>query len=41
MRFAQMVVCQVSKGSFYKVDSVEGIGEDRGGGFGSTGLMGI
>ncbi len=37
-KFAQLVLSEVPKASFYEVDSVGAIGEDRGGGFGSTGL---
>lgn len=36
-RIAQLVLSEVCAASFYKVDSVDNIGEDRGGGFGSTG----
>ena len=39
-RFAQMRLVQVPKAAFVKVDSVGEIGEDRGGGFGSTGIIG-
>ena len=35
-RFAQMRLVQVPKANFVQVESVGGIGEDRGGGFGST-----
>lgn len=35
-RFAQLVLSEVPKAVFYKVDSVADIGEDRKGGFGST-----
>lgn len=37
-KFAQLVLAEVPKASFYEVDDVSQIGEDRGGGFGSTGL---
>ena len=37
-KFAQLVLMEVPKVAFYRVDSVKDIGEDRGGGFGSTGL---
>ena len=37
-KFAQLVLAEVPKVSWLQVDSVAGIGEDRGGGFGSTGL---
>lgn len=37
-KFAQLVLAEVPKVAFYRVDSVQDIGEDRGGGFGSTGL---
>lgn len=37
-RFAQMRLVQVPKATFIPVDSVSEIGEDRNGGFGSTGL---
>ena len=36
-RFAQMRLVEVPTASFYKVDTVDGIGDDRGGGFGSSG----
>ena len=36
-RIAQLVLCKVYHADFYKVDSVENIGENRGGGFGSSG----
>lgn len=39
-RFAQMRLVQVPKANFIKVDSVNKIGEDRGGGFGSTDING-
>lgn len=38
-KFAQLVLMEVPKVAFYRVDSVMNIGEDRGGGFGSTGLV--
>jgi dUTP pyrophosphatase len=37
-RFAQMRLVEVPSASFYKVKSVDGIGDDRGGGFGSSGV---
>ena len=37
-RFAQMRLVQVPKAEFIQVESVGEIGEDRGGGFGSTGI---
>ena len=37
-KFAQLVLAEVPKASFYRVDKVSDIGEDRGGGFGSTGV---
>lgn len=37
-KFCQLVLMEVPKAAFYRVDSVKDIGEDRGGGFGSTGL---
>ena len=39
-RFAQMRLVQVPKAEFVRVESVGEIGEDRGGGFGSTGTIG-
>ena len=36
-RFAQMRLVEVPTANFYQVESVEGIGDDRGGGFGSSG----
>lgn len=36
-RFAQMRLVEVPTINFYQVQSVDGIGEDRGGGFGSSG----
>ena len=36
-RFAQMRLVEVPTANFYQVESVGGIGEDRGGGFGSSG----
>ena len=36
-RFAQMRLVEVPTVNFYQVGSVDGIGEDRGGGFGSSG----
>lgn len=38
-KFCQLVLCEVPKASFYRVESVQNIGEDRNGGFGSTGLQ--
>lgn len=38
-KFAQLVLAETPKVSFFRVDSVADIGEDRGGGFGSTGLV--
>lgn len=35
-KFCQLVLAEVPKASFYRVDSVKEIGENRGGGFGST-----
>ena len=37
-KFAQLVLSEVPKVAWVQVDSVSGVGEDRGGGFGSTGL---
>ena len=37
-KFAQLVLSEVPKAAFYRVDTVEEIGENRNGGFGSTGL---
>lgn len=37
-KFAQLVLSEVPKVAWVQVDSVSSIGEDRGGGFGSTGL---
>lgn len=37
-RIAQLVLNEVPKAIFYEVEKVEGIGEDRKGGFGSSGL---
>ena len=39
-RFAQMRLVQVPKAAFVEVESVGEIGENRGGGFGSTGIIG-
>lgn len=36
-RFAQMRLVEVPTANFYQVESVAGIGDDRGGGFGSSG----
>lgn len=37
-KFAQLVLAETPKVSFYRVDSVADIGEDRGGGFGSSSI---
>lgn len=37
-KFAQLVLMEVPKAAFYRVDSVMEIGENRNGGFGSSGL---
>lgn len=37
-KFAQLVLMEVPKAAFYRVDNVLEIGENRGGGFGSSGL---
>ena len=37
-KFAQLILSEVPKAILYEVESVGEIGEDRGGGFGSTGL---
>lgn len=37
-KFCQLVLMEVPKASFYRVDTIQDLGEDRGGGFGSTGL---
>lgn len=37
-KFAQIVLAEVPKFNFYRVDNVKEIGEDRHGGFGSTGV---
>ena len=37
-KIAQLVLSEVPKAIFYKVETVAGIGEDRQGGFGSTGV---
>lgn len=37
-KFAQLVLSEVPKAVFYEVEDVSGIGEDRGGGYGSTGV---
>lgn len=37
-KFAQLVLCEVPKAFFYEVENVEKIGDNRNGGFGSTGL---
>ena len=37
-RFAQMRLVEVPTANFFQVQSVDGIGEDRGGGFGSSGI---
>ena len=38
-RFCQLVLMEVPKAAFYRVEAVGEIGENRGGGFGSTGLV--
>lgn len=38
-KFCQLVLAEVPRAAFYKVDSVQEIGENRGGGFGSTGVQ--
>ena len=37
-KIAQLVLAEVPKATFYEVENVREIGEDRQGGFGSTGL---
>ena len=37
-KFAQLVLSEVPKATFFRIDSVKEIGENRGGGFGSTNL---
>ena len=37
-KIAQLVLAEVPKATFYEVENVREIGEDRGGGFGSSGL---
>ena len=37
-KFAQLVLSEVPKASFFQVNSINEIGEDRGGGFGSTSI---
>lgn len=37
-KFAQLVLAEVPKATLFEVEKVSDIGEDRGGGFGSTGL---
>ena len=37
-KFCQLVLCEVPKVAFYRVDKVQDIGDNRNGGFGSTGL---
>lgn len=37
-KFCQLVLCEVPKAAFYRVDKVQDIGEDRGGGFGSSSI---
>lgn len=37
-RFAQMRLVEVPTANFFQVESVKGIGDDRGGGFGSSGV---
>ena len=38
-KFCQLVLMEVPKAAFYRVEAVSEIGENRGGGFGSTGLI--
>lgn len=38
-KFCQLVLMEVPKAALYRVENVGEIGEDRGGGFGSTGLI--
>lgn len=38
-KFCQFVLCEVPKAALYRIDNVKDLGEDRGGGFGSTGLV--
>ena len=38
-KFCQLVLMEVPKAALYRVESVNEIGENRGGGFGSTGLV--
>jgi dUTP pyrophosphatase len=38
-KFAQLVLVEVAKASLQAIDSIASIGENRGGGFGSTGLV--
>lgn len=38
-KFAQLVLSEVPKVAFFRVEAVSEIGENRGGGFGSTGLL--
>lgn len=40
-KFAQLVLAEVPKVTFERVDSVAAIGEDRGGGFGSTSIYSV
>lgn len=37
-KFCQLVLMEVPKAALYRIDTVANIGEDRGGGFGSSGL---
>lgn len=37
-KFAQLVLSEVPKAAFFRVDKVDEIGDNRGGGFGSTGV---
>ena len=37
-KFAQLVLCEIPKATFFKVESVGKIEGNRGGGFGSTGV---
>ena len=38
-KFCQLVLMEVPKAAFYRVDSIMDLGENRNGGFGSTGLV--
>ena len=37
-KFVQLVLAEVPKAALYQVENIQEIGENRGGGFGSTGL---